>query len=116
MQTIEKDTYVRITGGRWKGIVRVYDQPNNFGHIVKDEDTGARLYIEDDHIQAIKAGVKGRLLQFFGEWKVQSGYGTFPLSKTLQAKPTVESNGAWVTAQVRAGQVEDYHFETEALD
>lgn len=59
--------------------------------------------------------INGRLLQFFGEWKVQSGYGTFPLSKSLQAKPDVQSNGAWVSATVTQGEVTNYHFEDEAV-
>lgn len=59
--------------------------------------------------------IEGRLLQFFGEWKVQSGYGTFPLSKDLQSKPDVSSNGAWVSAVVDLGEVTDYHFEKEEI-
>lgn len=60
--------------------------------------------------------IQGRLLQFFGEWKVQSGYGTFPLSKELQGKPDVSSNGAWVEATIGHGAVIDYHFASEAID
>lgn len=59
--------------------------------------------------------MNGRLLQFYGEWKVQGGYGTFPLSKELQGKPDVSSNGAWVSATVDHGIVTDYHFEEEAV-
>lgn len=59
--------------------------------------------------------ISGRLLQFYGEWKVQSGYGTFPLKKELQAKPDVGSNGAWVSAEVLHGEVVGYHFEEVAL-
>jgi hypothetical protein len=60
--------------------------------------------------------VNGRLLQFYGEWKVQSGYGTFPLAKALQSKCTPEHNGAWVAGTVRAGIVEEFHFEPESVD
>lgn len=59
--------------------------------------------------------INGRLLQFFGVWKVQSGYGTFELSKELQSKPATESNGAWVAATVQHGLVTDYHFEAETV-
>lgn len=60
--------------------------------------------------------IEGRLLQFFGEWKVQSSYGTFPLSKALQSKPDVASNGAWITATVSHGEVTDYGFSSEFKD
>lgn len=60
--------------------------------------------------------INGRLLQFFGEWKIQSGYGTFPLSKELQSKPDVSSNGAWVSGWVRHGIVEHFHFTSETID
>lgn len=59
---------------------------------------------------------EGRLLQFFGVWKVQSGYGTFPLAAHLQSKPAVESNGAWVEATTEHGLVTDYHFAKEEID
>ncbi len=57
-----------------------------------------------------KETIKGRLLQFFNEWKVQSGYGTFPLTKSLQSKPTVSLNGSPVEAIILHGEVIDYHF------
>lgn len=60
--------------------------------------------------------VNGRLLTFFGVWKVQSGYGTFPLAQTLQTKPDKASEGAWVSASVKQGEVVDYHFESESVD
>ncbi len=60
--------------------------------------------------------VTGRLLQFFGEWKVQSGYGTFPLAKELQSKPDVASNGAMVNAAVDRGIVTSYGFTSETID
>ncbi len=59
--------------------------------------------------------VSGRLLTFFGVWKVQSGYGTFPLSKALQTKPDKSSEGAWVAATVQHGEVTNYHFENEGI-
>ncbi len=59
--------------------------------------------------------IQGRLLQFFGEWKVQSGYGTFPLAKTLQSKPDASNNGDWVEAKVIHGEVTDYHFASETI-
>lgn len=57
----------------------------------------------------------GRLLTFFGEWKVQTGYGTFPLSQELQAKPDKDSQAAWVSCIVSHGVVVDYHFSPEPL-
>lgn len=59
--------------------------------------------------------VNGRLMQFFGVWKVQSGYGTFPLDGPLQTKPDTSSNGAWVEAKVNRGVVTDYHFAEEKI-
>jgi hypothetical protein len=55
--------------------------------------------------------VNGRLLQHSGKWKVQSGYGTFPLCEALQGKPDASSHGAWVSADVSLGQVVNYHFQ-----
>lgn len=59
--------------------------------------------------------INGRLLQFFGVWKIQSGYGTFPLAKNLQTKPAPASNGAWCSATVHQGEVTEYHFEAETV-
>jgi hypothetical protein len=59
--------------------------------------------------------VSGRLLQFYGVWKVQSGYGTFPLVESLQSKPDVSSNGSWVSATIERGVVSAYHFQEESL-
>lgn len=59
--------------------------------------------------------INGRLLQYFGKWKVQSSYGTFELSEKLQSKPDVSSNGAWVAASVKLGEVVDYHFSDESV-
>lgn len=59
--------------------------------------------------------INGRLLQFFGEWKVQTGYGTFKLSKDLQSKPDACSSGSWVSGIVALGEVVSYHFEDEAV-
>ncbi len=59
--------------------------------------------------------INGRLLQFFGKWKIQSQYGTFELSKELQGKPDVSSNGAWCAAMVTRGEVTAYHFEDEEI-
>lgn len=63
----------------------------------------------------ITENINGRLLQFFDVWKVQSGYGTFPLAADLQKKPATDSNGAWVSAVVEAGIVVSYHFSEEAI-
>lgn len=60
--------------------------------------------------------INGRLLQFFGEWKVQSCYGTFPLSKELQDKCPVENSGVWVSGLVQHGIVTGFHFADETLD
>ncbi len=57
----------------------------------------------------------GRLLQFFGEWKVQTGYGTFPLSAPLQSKPDTTANGQWVEATITHGIEKEYHFAREAV-
>jgi len=62
-----------------------------------------------------KENINGRLLQFYGVWKVQSGYGTFELAPALQSKPDVSSNGSWVSATVSGGFVTDYHFEEEVV-
>jgi hypothetical protein len=59
--------------------------------------------------------ISGRLLTFFGVWKVQSGYGTFPLSKELQTKPDPSAQAAWVSATVTRGEVTEYHFSEEKL-
>ena len=60
--------------------------------------------------------ITGRLQLFAGEWKVASGYGTFPLAPALQATPdTATANGAWVTATVRHGLVIGYGFESTPI-
>jgi len=60
--------------------------------------------------------ISGRLLQFFGVWKIQTGYGTFPLAKELQGKLDVSANGEWCVATVRHGEVIGYHFAPENID
>mgnify|MGYP001413790169 CR=1 FL=1 len=64
----------------------------------------------------IEESINGRLLQFFGVWKIQSGYGTFPLSLELQKTVDESSNGAWVAGWVKHGTVNQFHFENESLD
>jgi len=59
--------------------------------------------------------INGRL-QFIGNWKVQSGYGAFPLCKDPQSLPSKEcSEGVWVCATVAMGEVINYHFEDEQV-
>ena len=63
-----------------------------------------------------KETVSGRLIMVFGNWVVQSSYGTFPIASHLKGKLQISNNGDWVSATVQCRHVTEYHFMPEPID
>lgn len=82
----------------------------------KKLDSSATVAYRHSRMKQKPETINGRLLQFFGVWKVQSSYGTFPLSASLQSKPEASNNADWVSATVKLGEVTEYHFANEPID